>query len=225
MHHSNRYEFQRPMCSLRPSVPIIRSSILKIYVSRSVGFNCLSLLAAAVMKRGAIVPAAGTIAALGALSAYTFVLIGRSCADTGAESYEQSWARTVGQKSAWLPAGLCVATCFAGCLAYTLIIGDSFSALAETFGAPTAMSRRSNVILGISTLVLLPLSLLKSERAASLRGISSVGGAAYSGVYKCVEGRSIYAHVSYRLSPKKIVCMCVNLYLFLGGSTRVYEIV
>lgn len=112
--------------------------------------------------RSAIVPATAIIAALGALSAYTFVLIGRSCANTKAESYEQSWARTVGQKSAWLPAGACVATCFAGCLAYMLIIGDSFSSLAKTFGAPAVVANRSNIILALSATVLLPLSLLKS---------------------------------------------------------------
>lgn len=110
-----------------------------------------------------MIPAAGIIACLGALSAYTFVLIGRSCSDSKAESYEQSWARTVGRKSAWLPAGACVATCFAGCLAYTLIIGDSFSALAKTFGAPAVVANRSNIILAVSATVLLPLSLLKSE--------------------------------------------------------------
>lgn len=100
---------------------------------------------------------------MGALSAYTFVLIGRSCSETKAESYEQSWARTVGQKTAWLPAGACVATCFAGCLAYSIIIGDSFSALAKTFGAPAVVAKRSNIILAVTATVLLPLSLLKSE--------------------------------------------------------------
>lgn len=113
--------------------------------------------------RSAIVPASAIIAALGAVSAYTFCLIGRSCSETKAESYEQAWARTVGEKSSWLPAGSCVATCFAGCLAYTIIIGDSFAALAKTFGAPPVVANRSNIILALSAAVLLPLSLLKSE--------------------------------------------------------------
>lgn len=112
--------------------------------------------------RKAIVPAAVAIAALGLVSAYTFVLIGRSCAETKADSYEQSWARTVGQKTAWLPAGACIATCFAGCLAFTIIIGDSFASLAETFGAPALVANRSNIIMAVSAAVLLPLSLLKS---------------------------------------------------------------
>lgn len=116
-----------------------------------------------VRDRGAIVPASAIIAALGALSAYTFCLIGRLCSQSKAESYEQAWARTVGEKSAWLPAGSCVATCFAGCLAYTIIIGDSFSALAKAFGAPPVVASRSNIILALSATVLLPLSLLKSE--------------------------------------------------------------
>lgn len=124
-------------------------------------------------SRNAIVPASAIIAALGALSAYTFVLIGRSCAKTKADSYEQAWSRTVGEKSAWLPASGCVATCFAGCLAYTLIIGDSFSALAKTFGAPAVVASRSNIIMALSATVLLPLSLLKSE--CFFIGVFSVG--------------------------------------------------
>lgn len=108
-------------------------------------------------------PAAAIIATMGAICAYTFILLGRVCATTDADSYEQSWGKTVGEKSAWLPAGSCVATCFAGCLAYTIIIGDSFSALAKTFGAPAMVANRSNIIVAMSAAVLLPLSLLKSE--------------------------------------------------------------
>ncbi|CAN0349134.1 unnamed protein product [Pylaiella littoralis] len=131
-------------------------------------------------SRKAIVPAAAAIAALGLVSAYTFVLIGRSCADTKAESYEQSWARTVGQKTAWLPAGACVATCFAGCLAFTIIIGDSFAALAKTFGAPALVANRSNIIMAISAAVLLPLSLLKSLKSLGFTSMLGTSGLVYT---------------------------------------------
>ncbi|CAM9956440.1 unnamed protein product, partial [Hapterophycus canaliculatus] len=138
-------------------------------------------------SRKALVPAAGIIAALGALSAYTFILIGRSCADTKAESYEQSWARTVGQGSAWLPAGACVATCFAGCLAFTIIIGDSFAALAQTFGAPALVAKRSNIIVAISATVLLPLSLLKSLKSLGFTSMLGTTGLFYTAVMMAIR--------------------------------------
>lgn len=158
--------------------------------------------------RKAIVPAALIIAALGALSAYTFVLIGRSCAETGAESYEQSWARTVGQKSAWMPAGACVATCFAGCLAFTLIIGDSFASLAKTFGAPAVVANRSNIILAVSAVVLLPLSLLKSgflaafDLCARARVRACVCGF-------CLRGFCLHGSTTCILVPLLFVVICV----------------
>ena len=132
-------------------------------------------------NRSAIVPASAIIAALGALSAYTFSLIGRACAQTKAESYEQSWARSVSPKTAALPAGACVATCFAGCLAYTIIIGDSFSALARTFlGAASPAANPSAVIATLSATVLLPLSLLKNLSALGFTSMLGTGGLVYT---------------------------------------------
>ncbi|KAG5185865.1 hypothetical protein JKP88DRAFT_310920 [Tribonema minus] len=130
--------------------------------------------------RGAIAPAGAIIAALGALSAYTFSLIGRSCAQTKAESYEQAWSRAVSPRSAALPAGACVATCFAGCLAYTLIIGDTFSALARTAGAPARVAARSTVIGVLSAGVLLPLSLLRNLSALGFTSMLGTGGLLYT---------------------------------------------
>ncbi|CAN0353542.1 unnamed protein product, partial [Ectocarpus sp. 13 AM-2016] len=139
------------------------------------------------MCRKAIIPASLIIAALGAVSAYTFVLIGRSCAETNAESYEQSWARTVGQRSAWVPAGACVATCFAGCLAFTIIIGDSFSALAKTFGAPALVAKRSNIIMAVSATVLLPLSLLKNLKSLGFTSMLGTSGLVYTAVMMAIR--------------------------------------
>lgn len=154
--------------------------------------------------RKAIVPAAFIIAVLGAVSAYTFVLIGRSCAETGAESYEQSWARTVGQKSAWMPAGACVATCFAGCLAFTIIIGDSFAALAKTFGAPALVANRSNIIMAVSAAVLLPLSLLKSA-SVFLRPLYCTWYALVCTICRCC---SLYCSAQFVLFGRaKSVCV------------------
>jgi solute carrier family 38 (sodium-coupled neutral amino acid transporter), member 11 len=124
-------------------------------------------------SRSAIAPAAAIIGLLGALSAYTFSLIGRSCAETKAETYEQSWARSVSPKSSALPAGACVATCFAGCLAYTIIIGD----LSRNFLAAVP---RSAVIGLVSAGVLLPLALLKNLSALGFTSMLGTGGLLYT---------------------------------------------
>ncbi|CAM9219633.1 unnamed protein product [Choristocarpus tenellus] len=159
-------------------------------VKNVMGAGMLSLpsgVAAFSDSRNAVVPAGAIVAILGALSAYTFSLIGRSCAESKAESYEQSWARSVGEKSSWLPAGACVATCFAGCLAYTLIIGDSFSALLQGAGAPAFISSRTNIILTLTALVLLPLSLLKNLKSLGFTSMLGSLGLLYTAVMMAVR--------------------------------------
>ena len=54
---------------------------------------------------GAVLPGMALIVAIGAVSAYMFSLIGRTCAITGATSYSDAWDRTVSPKTSFLPAG------------------------------------------------------------------------------------------------------------------------
>ncbi|CAM9390153.1 unnamed protein product, partial [Phaeothamnion confervicola] len=165
------------------------SSVFNL-VKNIMGAGMLSLpagVAAFSDAKSSILPATAIIAVLGTISAYTFSLIGRSCSETAAESYEQSWARTVSTKTAWLPAGACVSTCFAGCLAYTIIIGDSFSALLKTFGAPAAVSARSTVIMAASALVLLPLGLLKNLSALGFTSMLGTSGLLYTAIMMAVR--------------------------------------
>ncbi|CAM9652038.1 unnamed protein product [Chrysoparadoxa australica] len=137
--------------------------------------------------KSAIVPASALIAILGLLSGYTFSLLGRSCGETGAESYEQAWSKSVSDKTAWVPATACVCTCFAGCLAYTLIIGDSVTALLQGFGLPQPWSSRTNVIAGASAFVLLPLSLLKSLKGLGFTSLLGSSGLLYTAAVMAVR--------------------------------------
>lgn len=50
-------------------------------------------------------------------------LIGRVCAATGASSYGDAWAKTVGEKTSWLPTSSCTAKTFFACMAYSIIVG------------------------------------------------------------------------------------------------------
>ena len=77
-----------------------------------VGAGVLSLpagVAAFGDEQSAVIPAVALVTIAGALSGYNFSLIGRLCALTGATSYAGAWEKSVGDATAWIPAGaVCV---------------------------------------------------------------------------------------------------------------------
>lgn len=77
-----------------------------------VGAGVLSLpagVAAFGDEQSAVIPAVALVTIAGALSGYNFSLIGRLCALTGATSYAGAWEKSVGEATAWIPAGaVCV---------------------------------------------------------------------------------------------------------------------
>mmetsp|Transcript_2581 Transcript_2581/g.6195 ORF Transcript_2581/g.6195 Transcript_2581/m.6195 type:complete len:486 (-) Transcript_2581:201-1658(-) len=138
-----------------------------------VGAGVLSLpagIAAFANAPGGVVPAVSLIAGIGGLSAYGFALIGRCCAYTNTKSYRDAWSATVSEKSSWLPATAVTFKTCAACLAYSMILGDTFVSLLSTVGiAATKLS----VTLGLTGAVLLPLCLMKN--LSSLAPFSLVG--------------------------------------------------
>jgi amino acid permease len=116
------------------------------------------------------VPAVGLIAVMGALSAYTFGLIGRVCQRTNTDSYAAAWDAAVGKKWSPLIAFSCFIDCFAGNLSYSMILADTIRNLATSAGFAVT---RTQALLGVTGTVLLPLCLLKN--LASLAPFSLVG--------------------------------------------------
>ncbi len=137
------------------------------------------------------------IALLGGLSGYTFSLVGRTCRNTGAETYEQCWAKGVSKKSAHIPAIACVATCFAGCLSYIIIASDTFLSvlrgLTESLGTSgsywtrSILTDRSSVIGFLSCGVLLPLSLKKNLSSLGFTSMLGTGGLLYTAIMMVVR--------------------------------------
>jgi hypothetical protein len=80
---------------------------------------------------GALLPASAICAVFGLVAAYSFSSIGRVCRDTKSKSFQEAWEKTVNPKSAWLISGSITAMCFLASLAYSIIIGDSFTSLAQ----------------------------------------------------------------------------------------------
>ena len=58
-------------------------------------------------------------------------------------------------------------------------IGDSFSKIGKSLGAPLIATQRTNVILGISSTILFPLCLLKQLDALKYTSMLGVGGVFY----------------------------------------------
>ena len=117
-----------------------------------------------------LIPAVGLIAAIGMVSGYGFSMIGRVCAYTGANSYREAWAKSVGKKSDWIPAASCTFKTCCATLAYSMILADTFKSLFATVGLTVT---RTTSLLGITGGFLFPLCLLKD--LSSLAPFSLLG--------------------------------------------------
>jgi sodium-coupled neutral amino acid transporter 11 len=131
----------------------------------------------------AVVPASIICILMGVMAAYTFSLIGRTCDKYGATSFQEAWAKSVDEKSAWTMSASITAMCFLASLAYSIIIGDSFTALADTFKFPGLLAQRNSIILLISGCILFPLCSLNSLAALSPFSLLGLGGTVYTAIF------------------------------------------
>lgn len=202
-------------------------------VKSIVGSGVLSLpyaVAAYGNAPSALIPATALIAVMGGLSAYTFGLIGRVCESTKSDSYATAWDRSV-KKASWLIALSCLTDCFAGNLSYSMILADTFQRLAVTAGFVTLT--RTQALLGVTGVVLLPLCLLKNLSSLapfSLVGIAGMlyttlamglrwAGKAYQpgGAFYNAAAAPVFGTLGARsaLNPKVLIltCMLSNAYI------------
>eukprot|EP00549_Striatella_unipunctata_P007747 CAMPEP_0118712600 /NCGR_PEP_ID=MMETSP0800-20121206/24927_1 /TAXON_ID=210618 ORGANISM="Striatella unipunctata, Strain CCMP2910" /NCGR_SAMPLE_ID=MMETSP0800 /ASSEMBLY_ACC=CAM_ASM_000638 /LENGTH=460 /DNA_ID=CAMNT_0006617711 /DNA_START=143 /DNA_END=1525 /DNA_ORIENTATION=+ len=211
-------------------------------VKNIVGAGVLSLpagIAAFGNAPSALIPASVLIGFFGVMSAYGFSLIGRVCAYTGASSYREAWSKSVGERSSVLPAvSVCFKT-FAAILAYSMILADTFQKLLTTAGITAS---RSNTLFGITSLVLLPLCLLKNLNALapfSLLGIMGMGytslamafryfgkayspGGAFFGQVAAPAFGSIGAKGAFTPSVVLLMCMLSTAYMAHFNAPKFY---
>ena len=147
------------------------SNLVKSIVGSGV-FNLPFGIAAYSSSRLALLPALALLGAVTLLSAYCFVVVARVVEATGASSWAEAWSRTVGERSSWLPGFFVGGLCFSAQLQYTMILGDTFSAIFAGLGLPW-LGTRTGSILALTGLVTLPLSLLPNM--SMLRYSSSLG--------------------------------------------------
>jgi hypothetical protein len=82
-------------------------------------------------ESSALLPSSIICAVFGLIAAYSFSSIGNICKDYDADSFQDAWAKSVSPKSAWIISSSITAMCFLASLAYSIIIGDSFTSLAK----------------------------------------------------------------------------------------------
>merc|ERR1712193_306752 len=101
---------------------------------------------------------------MGSLSSYTFYSIGRQCGTVGETTFIKAWAKSVDKRSSWVVMLVGIVYPIMGCLCYSIIIGDSFSALATSGILGPALERssiatdRRTWILCFAIAILYPLS-------------------------------------------------------------------
>lgn len=135
----------------------------------------------------AVLPASAVCASMGVMAAYCFSIIGRACEQHGVTSFQDCWAKSVDEKSAWLISASITTMCFFASLAYSIIIADSFTALAESFNLPAILAARSNVIIMLTAAVLYPLCSLQSLAALSPFSLMGLGGTLYAAVFMAIR--------------------------------------
>jgi len=124
-----------------------------------------------------MIPAAFLIAGIGGLSAYGFSLIGRVCAFTNANSYREAWEKSINKETSIIPAASCTFKTVCATLAYSMILADTFQAIFATVGFNLS---RSNTLLGITSVVLLPLCLLKNLSSLAPFSLLGIVGMVYT---------------------------------------------
>mmetsp|Transcript_28081 Transcript_28081/g.51339 ORF Transcript_28081/g.51339 Transcript_28081/m.51339 type:complete len:482 (+) Transcript_28081:108-1553(+) len=132
----------------------------------------------------AIIPAAILIASIGAIAAYNFSLIGRLCAISGATSYQNVWEKSVGESTAWIPGASTVMMTFLAVLAYSMVLGDTFSALFKTIGMSVS---REVAMIGLTLTVILPLCLLKNLSSLAPFSLAGIAAMLYMAVAMAIR--------------------------------------
>lgn len=130
---------------------------------------------------------------MGIVSAYSFSSIGQACALHNSKTFSDAYQKSVKKSSKTLSTAITFKTFFT-CLAYSIIIGDSFSQLFQSLGLPPILSGRTNVILILSTVVIFPLCLLKNLESLKYSSIVGILGVVYCAIFMGIR----YLDGSYR---------------------------
>lgn len=103
---------------------------------------------------------------------------------------------------------------------FVVMIGDSFSQIFKTFGLPSLLTLRSNVIVGLTSLIIFPLCLLKQLDALKYTSILGLCGTVYCAIFMVIR----YLDGSYRAGGKYFSTIASALQPKFGTVTKVRAI-
>ena len=109
-----------------------------------VGSGVLALAAGVAAFSGsqaALMPSLIMLLLLGGISGYTFSIIARVGDAVGTDTYRDTWSKVFGEKTAWIPDMTVVFMTAVAGLAYSIILGDSFSSMAALASAPAVLCK------------------------------------------------------------------------------------
>jgi amino acid permease len=133
------------------------------------------------------------------LYAYFWPFLNRAL--LGLFSLQGLWGRTIGEKSTILVDAIIALMCLSSAVIYSCILGDVFTPLLAQAGLPDQWNGRSTNILAITSLFLLPLSLIKDLSALAFTSVLGFAAIIYTVVFiviRAVDG-------SYKLGSGKFV--------------------
>ncbi len=132
-----------------------------------------------------VIPTVALLFFVGLLSGYCFSLIGRVCAYTGATSYKDAWAKSVSERSSWIPNLSSLLTTMQAIVAYSIVLSGTIPQLLSTVGV-TGVSR-TLALMSVTTFVLLPLCLMKTLNALAPFSLVGLGGLFYTATVMAVR--------------------------------------
>lgn len=134
-------------------------------------------------SKDGLLPATILLAFMGYISAYSFSSIGNACRIHNVPTFSQAWAKSVSPKSAPFISAVVTIKTFFACLAYSIIIGDTFSSIGKSAGLPKLLQNRSNMVICLTALVITPLNLLKNLDALKYTSILGLAGILYCSLF------------------------------------------
>ena len=160
-------------------------------------------------KPSALYLASFLLVLMGATSAYSFSSIAHACQLHGVTTFSEAWAKSVSPRSACLISFIITFKTFFACLAYSIIIGDSFSQILSSLRLPGPLASRNSVIVGLSSLVVLPLCCLRKLDALKYTSILGLLGTLYCAAFMGLrlwdgsyrEGGRFFAQMASNLRP------------------------
>lgn len=136
------------------------------------------------LKQTGIVPGLIMLVVFYLLCAYTMSLIGRTAQITGENTFAGQWAKTIGEKTSWVPVAVVACVCFGTLLSYGCFYADILERALPSLGIE--LSRTACVII-FGIVPTLPLCLLKDLAMLSYSSAVAVVAVLYTAVVMAVR--------------------------------------